>query len=143
MKARIKRFDKELPLPEYKTRGASGFDLVAREAAVILPGKSGYVPLNVAIQVPEGYFVLLTARSSLHKKGLVPINGVGIIDRDYSGDGDEYIAALFNFTEHEVIVLKGDRIMQGVLLSSTQVEFEEVEQLENASRGGFGSTGQR
>lgn len=140
-KVPIKRFDKNIPLPEYKTSGAAGFDLSARVAQVIAPRTIAYIPLNVAIEPPEGYFVLLAARSSLHKRGLMSANGIGIIDRDYSGNEDEYTAVLYNYTDKEVAVEAGDRLMQGVFIPHTQGVFEEVEDMKNANRGGFGTTG--
>jgi hypothetical protein len=57
MKVRIKRIDKTLPLPEYKTPGAAAMDLYARETIVIPANTTGYVPLNVVVQVPEEYWV--------------------------------------------------------------------------------------
>ena len=143
MKIPIKRFDKNLPLPEYKTSGAAGFDLAARGAHVIPSHTIAYVPLNVAIAPPEGYFVLLAARSSLHKKGLMSANGIGIIDRDYAGNDDEYTAVLYNYTEHDVFVEAGDRLMQGVFVPHMQVKWEEVADMGNVSRGGFGTTGDK
>jgi dUTP pyrophosphatase len=140
-KARIKRFNKNLPLPEYKTPGAAGFDLSARERTVIAPGEVTLVPLNVAIVPPSGYFVLLAARSSLHKRGLMPGNGVGIIDADYSGNDDEYKVVLYNFSNSEVIIEAGERIAQGVFVPLLQVTWEEVEEMDTPSRGGFGTTG--
>lgn len=140
-KARIKRFSKELPLPEYKTPGAAGFDLSARGRTVIAPGAIVLVPLNVAIEPPPGYFVLLAARSSLHKRGLVPANGVGIIDADYMGNDDEYKVVLYNFSNVEAVIEAGERIAQGVFVPLTQVEWEEVDDMGARSRGGFGSTG--
>ena len=82
MKVRIKRFDTTLPLPEYKTKGAAGFDLSVRITTTIAPHTVGYVPLNVVIEPPEGHYVALVARSSLHKRGLMPANGFGVGDRD-------------------------------------------------------------
>jgi dUTP pyrophosphatase len=143
MKAHIKRFDKSLPLPEYKTPGAAGFDLCAREETTIAPHAIGYVPLNVAIEPPEGYFVLLAARSSLHKKGLMCANGIGIIDRDYSGNDDEYKAVLHNYTDLPVTVYAGDRLMQGVFVPHVRGAWEEVDDMGNKNRGGFGTTGER
>lgn len=143
MKIPIKRFDKNLPLPEYKTSGAAGFDLSAREAQVIPARSIAHVPLNVAIAPPEGYFVLLTARSSLHKKGLMLANGVGVIDGDYSGNEDEYIAVLYNYTDNEAHVNIGDRLVQGVLVPYVQAEWGEVDDMGNTSRGGFGTTGEK
>ena len=96
-KINIKRFDKTIPLPEYKTDGAAAFDFYARITVEIPPKALGYVPLNVAIEVPLGYFLLLVARSSTHKKGLWMGNGAGIMDPDFSGDDDEYKAIYYNF----------------------------------------------
>lgn len=143
MKIRIKRFDKTLPLPEYKTSGAAAMDLYARETVVIPAHAIGYVPLNVAVQVPEEYWVFVTARSSLHKKGLMMGNGVGIGDADFCGDEDEYKAILLNFTDQEVTVQHGDRIAQMMVLQREKVELEEVTEMNTKSRGGIGSTGER
>lgn len=141
MDARIKRFNKDLELPEFKTKGAAGFDLSARESVTIAPRQVALVSLNVAIQPPDGYFVLLAARSSLHKKGLMPANGVGIIDADYSGNNDEYKLVLLNFSDSTVTILEGERIAQGVFVPILQPEFKELDDMGNESRGGFGTTG--
>ena len=140
MKIRIKRFDKEISLPEYHTEGAAGFDLRSLERVEVLPGKTAAVPLNVAMEIPEGYFLLLAARSSLYKKGLTLINGVGIIDSDYRGDEDQIKAVLFNFTGNPVVVERDDRIVQGVLAPFIRAEWDEVDKMGNETRGGFGST---
>ena len=143
MKIQIKRFDQTLPLPEYKTPGAAAFDLVARLEVTIAPQQVVLVPLNVALQLPDDHFALLVARSSLHKKGVMMANGVGVGDADYCGDDDEYRAALFNFTNEPVTIAKGDRIVQMIILPRTKVVFTEVEKLVAQSRGGFGSTGEK
>ncbi|MCL4405947.1 MAG: dUTP diphosphatase [Patescibacteria group bacterium] len=143
MRIRIKRFDKDLPLPEYKTCGAGAFDLSSRERVEILPRKIGYIPLNVAIAAPEGYVIFLIARSSLHKKGLMLINGLGVMDSDFCGDEDEYKAACFNFTDQSVVVEKGDRICQGAVLKYEKAEWEEAERMAEKTRGGFGTTGEK
>ena len=140
-KVRIKRIDKSLPLPEYQTSGAAWFDLAARERVVIPAHKVAYVPLNVAIAPPTGHFLLLAARSSLQKRGLTMANGVGIGDADFSGNEDEYRAALRNFTDSDVVVERGDRIVQGLFIPVTHVDFVEVEEMDKKTRGGFGSTG--
>lgn len=137
----IRRFDTTLPLPEYKTEGAAAMDLCARERVVIPARGTGVVPLNVAVQLPPGHFALLAARSSLWKRGLLLANGIGILDEDYAGDEDEYKAALLNFTDEEVIIEKGERIVQVVILPYDRVSWQEVASLGNPSRGGFGTTG--
>ena len=143
MKIRIKRFDKEIPLPEYKTAGAAAFDFASRERIEIKPHEIGYVLLNVAIEAPEGYVVFLIARSSLHKKGLMLANGLGVMDSDFCGDEDEYKAVCFNFTDQPVVVEKGDRIGQGILLKYEKAEWDEVKCMDRQTRGGFGSTGHK
>lgn len=141
MKVKIKRFDKNLPLPEYHTDGAAGFDFRAGERVEILPGQIGSVPLNVAMEIPKGYFLLLAARSSLYKRGLTMRNGIGIIDSDYRGDDDQIVAVLFNFTDVPVVVERNDRIAQGVLTPFVRAEWDEVDKMDGKTRGGFGSTG--
>lgn len=141
MKIKIKRIDATLPLPERKTKGAVAFDLCSREKITIIPGKIGYVPLNVVIKVPEGYVLYLFARSGTHKRGLMLANGVGVMDVDFHGDEDEINAVYYNFTEYPVVVERGERIAQGVIQKREDVEWEEVSSMKKESRGAFGTTG--
>lgn len=141
MKVRIKRFDKNLPLPEYKTEGAAAFDLCSRVSLTILPKGVVRVPLNVALELPEGYMFMMAARSSLHKKGLMLANGVAIGDRDFCGNNDEYHAALYNFSDSPVSIERGERLVQGLFKKYDKAEWEEVDDLQNPNRGGFGTTG--
>lgn len=139
----IKLFDSTLPLPEYKTAGAAALDLYAREETKIPARTVGYVPLNIALQLPPDHFALLAARSSLHKKGLMMANSIGIGDYDYRGDGDEYRAALYNFSDSEVTVERGERVVQLIILSRPVITWQEQKNFAEPNRGGFGSTGKR
>lgn len=141
MKIRVKRFDKDLPLPEYKTAGAAAMDCYVREQIIVEPKGVAYVSLNVALKPPRGHFVLLVARSSLHKRGLVLANGIGIGDEDFSGETDEYKAALYNLTDTPVQIEKGERLAQMMVLPFDRIEWKEVDSLDMESRGGFGTTG--
>jgi dUTP pyrophosphatase len=141
MRTKIKRFDKNLPLPERKTGDAAAFDLHARESVEIPPRGIGHVPLNIVVETPPGYFLLIAARSGTHKKGLIMANGIGIVDPDFAGDGDEIKAAYHNFTDSPVLVEKGERIAQGMFVKFESTEWEEVEKMDKKTRGGFGSTG--
>ncbi len=141
MKVQVRRFDKELPLPEYKTPGAAAMDCLVREDIEISPKTVGMVPLNVALKPPRGHFVLLAARSSLHKRGLMMANGVGIGDEDFSGNNDEYQAALYNFSENTISLKRGERIVQMIILPFDRVEWNEVGSLGGPDRQGFGTTG--
>ncbi len=133
--------DKSLPLPEYKTAGAAAFDFTARIAVTIPSKKIVLVPLNVAIDHPKNHLLMLFARSSLHKKGLMLANGVGLGDTDFSGNGDEYRAILYNFSDQPVQIERGERLVQGVFKKYDKAEWDEVDDLGNKTRGGFGSTG--
>src|SRR3989344_1892326 len=137
MKAKIKRFNSDLPLPKHQTDGAAAFDLHARETVRIPPKEVRFVPLNVAIEAPDGHFILLAARSSTHKKGLMFANGIGIVDSDYCGDEDECKAALLNFTDKPVVVERGERIAQGMFVRFAKADWDEVEKMEKKTRGGF------
>ncbi|MBI3984475.1 MAG: dUTP diphosphatase [Candidatus Levybacteria bacterium] len=142
MKVNIKRIDKTLELPTYKTYGSIGFDLVAREKVVIKPGTLELIPLNLVIDTPHGHGLFLTCRSSMPiKKGLLIPNGLGIIDQDYSGEDDELKLEAFNFTKKKVTVERGERIAQGIFVKIEIAKFKEVKKMKAKSRGGFGSTG--
>lgn len=144
MQVKFKLFDASLPVPEYKTAGAAAFDLYAREEVTIPAHQIGYVPLNIALQLPEGYWALVSARSSLHKRGLMMANGIGVGDYDYRGNNDEYKAALYNFTDQPVTVERGERIVQMIILERELVELQLVGEFSDAvDRGGFGSTGKK
>lgn len=143
MNIRIKRFDKNIPLPKRQTEGAAAFDMTAREEVTIEPGKVGYVPLNIAVETPTDHFLLIAARSGTHKKGLMMANGIGIIDPDFSGNDDEMKAAYYNFTDKAVSIEKGERIAQAVFVPIATFEWNEVDEMPNKTRGGFGTTGHK
>lgn len=143
MDIKIKRFDKSLPIPEYKTQGAAAFDLYSREDVTINPGEVVLIPLNVAMEIPKGYFALLVNRSSTFKLGITCANGLGIGDNDYCGDNDEYKFPALNYTKDIVTIDKGTRCCQMLILPVEQVNIQEVEHLDNTDRGGFGSTGSK
>jgi len=142
MKVQIKRIDKSLPLPVYETLGSVGFDLSARIDTLIAPGKIELIPANVIIRVPFGYSLLLVSRSSTPRKhGLTKPHGIGVIDHDYCGPEDEIKIQVYNFTSEPVTIKKGQKVAQGLFVKTDRLDFEEVSELNHASRGGFGSTG--
>jgi len=140
---RIRRLHDSVALPTYQTDGAAGFDLAASEDVLVAPSSIALIPTGLVIQVPEGHFLGIFARSSTPlKRGLMVANGVGVIDRDYCGPADEIKVQVLNFTPQPVPVKKGDRLAQGLFLPVTHVEWQEVEgDLREGSRGGFGATG--
>lgn len=139
----ITRIDPTLPLPQYESDGAVGFDLVTRETTVIEPGQIALVPGNVVIKVPEGHMLLIAPRSSLpRKKGLVCPHSIGIIDQDYCGPEDEVMVQVQNIRKEPVTVERGDRIAQGLFVRVDRVDWTEVDDHGQETRGGFGSTGE-
>jgi dUTP pyrophosphatase len=141
MKVKIKRIDKSIPLPIYQTSGSVGFDISAREDTVIAPKSVALIPGNVIVETPPGYMLLVALRSSTpRKKGLHKPHGIGVIDNDYCGDEDEVKVQVFNSTDREVKVEKGERIAQGIFVKIDKFEWEETDSM-GKSRGGFGSTG--
>jgi dUTP pyrophosphatase len=142
MKISLKRVDSSLPLPRYETEGSVGFDLLARESVTIPSGGIELIPGNLIVEVPKGYMLVIASRSSTPKrKGLTPPHGFGIIDHDYCGPEDEIKIQVYNFSDEEVTIERGEKIAQGVFVRVDKFEFEEVETLGKKSRGGFGSTG--
>lgn len=142
MQVKIKRIDKTLPLPEYHTDGAVAFDLYSRVDAVISPKSLERLPTNVVIEIPKGYMLEIKDRSStLKKKGLLV--STGFIDNDFCGENDEVLLQVYNLTDDVVKVEKGERLGQGVFIKIETAEWEEVDAMNNDSRGGFGTTGHK
>jgi dUTP pyrophosphatase len=140
MRVRIKRVDKTLPLPEYHTTGAVAFDLYSRVDATIQPKTLERLPTNIILEIPKGYMLEIKDRSStLKKKGLLVTTG--FIDNDYCGDSDEILLQVYNLTDKEVVVEKGERLGQGVFIKIDLAEWEETDTMNNDNRGGFGTTG--
>ena len=138
MKVKIKRVDKSLPLPKYETEGSVGFDLLCRESAEIAPHEIALVPANVIVETPPGYMLMLCMRSSTPRKiGLMMAQSVGIIDNDYCGEEEIQV---YNFTDDTVTIERGSRIAQAIFVRVATLEWHEVEEMTESSRGGFGST---
>lgn len=139
MRIEIKRIDKDLPFPDYESDAAC-FDFACREDMIIAPNEIGLVPLNVVIRVPDGFALLVFARSSTSiKKGLVLSNGVGVVDPFYRGDKDEIIAPFLNITKEPIEIKRGDYIAQGMFIKRESIEWEEVESMDEVGRGGYNS----
>ena len=142
MQVKIKRIDTTLPLPEYQTSGAVAFDLYSRIDMAVAPKTIALIPTNLIIQTPAGYMLTVITRSSTpKKKGLLVPHGIGIIDQDYHGEKDEIMLQVYNFTDQEVDITRGERVGQAVFVRVDRGQWEEVNEMKETSRGGFGSTG--
>jgi dUTP pyrophosphatase len=141
MKVKIKKLHRDAKIPEYKSVNAAGCDIYALEETVIKPRESVLVRTGIAIEFDKGYFAILAPRSSFALKNNLDIpNSIGIGDSDYRG---EYLMAIRNLGDKEVIVEKHERIGQFIFVPFVQARFEEVESLGDTQRGsgGFGSSG--
>ena len=142
MRLKITRLDPTLPLPGYGTSEAAGFDLAASHDITIPTGQIALVRTGLVVEVPAGHFLAIFARSSTPlKRGLLVANGVGVVDRDYSGPADEIMVQVLNFTQSDVHVRRGDRLAQGIVLPAPRVTWEEADAIRPVTRGGFGATG--
>lgn len=141
MKLEFNRIDPTLPVPGYATPGSVAFDLCARTETHIAPGALALVPANLIVKIPDGYALIIASRSSTPKKGLLTPHGIGVIDQDYRGPNDELKVQVYNFSDQEVVVARGDRIAQALIVPVSRVELVETEKVAAVSRGGFGSTG--
>ena len=137
---KIKKLNKNVQLPKQGTQGAAGIDFYLPQPVRFWPKRSKKVPLGVAVEIPEGYVMLLIPRSSTWKTPLRMPNSVGVIDSDYRG---EVCALLRNTSNVTWEVLACERLVQGVIVPVPNIQIKEVDELSETSRGvgGFGSTG--
>ena len=143
VKILVKKFDKNIKLPSYKTFGSSGMDLVAyiKSKINIKPGKSAMIPTGIAIAIPRNYEIQIRPRSGLAaKKGISVLNTPGTVDSDYRG---EIKIILINLSKKSFVVKSGDRVAQMILCPVAKGKLREVKNLPKTVRGkgGFGSTG--
>ena len=143
IKVMIKKLDPNVEMPEYKTSGSSGVDLMANldEKITLKSGECCIVPTGLSISIPKDCEVQIRPRSGLAAKSKITVlNTPGTIDSDYRG---ELKIILFNHSKKEFIINNKDRIAQMVLTPILKFDFQEVDDLDNSERGsgGFGSTG--
>ena len=129
VKILIKKTNKEVITPKYKTDGSSGVDLSAflEKKVVIKPNSSELIPTGLQVAIPEELEIQIRPRSGLAAKERIGVlNSPGTIDSDYRG---ELKIILFNHGKEDFIINNGDRIAQMVLVPIIKMEFEEVDSL--------------
>ena len=128
-------------LPERATKGSAGYDFFVAETTVIPAGMVGLVPTGVKAKIDDGYWLQLAVRSSTpRKKHVMLANGIGIVDSDYYNNPENeghIMFQLYNFGSSDTVILKGDRIGQGVFVPYGLTDNDNVERIRT---GGFGST---
>ena len=143
VKILVKKFDKDIKLPAYKTSGSSGMDIMAytKNKITISAGKTAMIPTGIAVAIPKNYEIQIRPRSGLAaKKNISVLNTPGTIDSDYRG---EIKIILINLGKRSFVVKSGDRVAQMVLCPIAKGKLQEVRKLPKTVRGkgGFGSTG--
>ena len=131
------------PTPAYATEKSAGMDLKANidEPVTLGPLERAMIPTGLYIALPDGTEAQVRPRSGLAiKKGISVLNSPGTIDADYRG---EVCVILVNLSSEPFIITDGERIAQMVIARHEQVEWSEVEVLDDTERGagGFGHTG--
>lgn len=135
------KLDSELPSPAQAHIGDAAVDLHCRDVVTLYPGDRASVGTGIAVSIPNGYAGLVLPRSGHAKSyGVGVVNGPGLIDSGYRG---EVTVLLINHGKDPVTFRRGDRIAQLAIVPVPEVEYIEVEELDETTRGdgGFGSTG--
>ncbi|MBS9775595.1 MAG: dUTP diphosphatase [Fusobacterium sp.] len=130
-------------LPKYETEGSAGLDVRANitEPILLKSLERVLIPTGLKIAIPEGYEVQVRPRSGLAiKHGITMLNSPGTVDSDYRG---ELKVIAVNLSKDDYTIEPNERIAQFVLNKVEQIEFVEVETLDETERGegGFGHTG--
>ena len=130
-------------MPKYETAGSAGMDLRAfiTEPVSLEPLERALIPTGLHIELPAGFEAQIRARSGLAiKRGLTMLNSPGTIDSDYRG---EIKCIVVNLSNEVQVIEPGERIAQMIIARYEQINWQEVDLLEETerNRGGFGSTG--
>lgn len=138
---KIKYFSDKIEKLTYIDGKSDWIDLRAAEDVALKKGEFKLIPLGVAMELPKGYEAHVVPRSSTFKNfGVIQTNHQGVIDCSYCGDNDQWFMPVYAVRDTEIHF--NDRICQfRIMENQPKIRFDEVAHLENADRGGHGSTG--
>jgi len=136
---KIKKLHPDAKIPHYAHHDDAGFDLFAVKDITVKKGERTAIPTGIAMEIPEGYVGLIWDKSGLAMKHGIKTIG-GVVDSAYRG---EVLIGVINFGESDYTFEKGHKIAQMIIQKKEFVDFEEVKELSDTTRGdgGFGSTG--
>ena len=139
----VKRIkEKDFELPKRSTKNSGGYDFIVPKDTICKSYEITMVKSGVKAYFPDDEVLLLFNRSSNpKKKGLIILNGVGVVDSDYvdNSDNEGEIAGLFyNMLDEDVVLKAGEKMMQGVFV---KYGITDDDNAEGKRTGGFGSTG--
>lgn len=142
---KVKRIKEDIKLPERSTLNSAGYDFFALEE-VTFPAKT-IIRVFTGVKcelMPNQVLILANRSSNPSKKGLILLNGVGVVDADYYGNPDndgEIAFEFYNMLEEPVEIKKGEKLGQGLILEFDKTEDDYVSDPYKTRSGGFGSTG--
>ena len=140
---KIKYFTDKIDKLTYIDGKSDWIDLRAAEEVALKKGEFKLIPLGVAMELPEGYEAHVVPRSSTFKNfGIIQTNHQGVIDCSYCGDNDQWFMPAYAVRDTQIHI--NDRICQfRIMENQPKLSFEQVQSLDNADRGGHGSTGKQ
>lgn len=143
MELKVKKMRDNAVIPTRGSVEAAGIDLYSclDNYEPIQPGETKLIPTGIACDFPDGYFGLVSVRSSVGiKRGLRLANQIGVIDNDYKG---EIMLGIYNSGDETVILDDKERLAQMILLPYVTYNIVETDSLSETERGegGIGSTG--
>jgi dUTP pyrophosphatase len=143
LKIKIKKIKENAVVPKYAHHGDAGVDLYSTEDYILKPGERTLVSTGIAIAIPPGHEAQVRPKSGLAlKHGISIVNTPGTVDCEYRG---EIGVIVINLGNEDFKIEKGNKIAQMVFNKIEEADFEEVEELDDTTRGdgGFGSTGHK
>ncbi len=146
--------------PSKAYEGDACFDLYADNDFEIIGNETLKITTGIALEIPEGYEVVVRSRSSSFSKKNLWVH-IGTIDYQYRGEVYFFVNQIAPHSHEMVTVGDGDWVESGKLfMNSTTIDigeaiaqlairevprfkFQEVDELEDSKRGskGFGSSG--
>ena len=139
---KVKRMKEDVKLPERSTLNSAGYDFFALEDIIFNPETITRVFTGVKCELMPNQVLILANRSSNpSKKGLILLNGIGVVDADYYGNPDndgEIAFEFYNMLDEIVEIKKGEKLGQGLILKFDKTEDDYVT---NVRKSGWGSTG--
>ena len=142
LEIKVKYFTDIEPLKFIENK-SDWYDLRSAEEVEMKAGDFKLIKLGVAIQLPAGYEAIVAPRSSTFKNyGIIQSNSIGVIDESYCGDNDQWMMPAIAL--RDTVIHKNDRICQFRIIEHQPTHIiTTVEHLDNADRGGIGSTGKQ
>lgn len=129
-------------LPTRSTKNSAGYDFFNPKNITCKSHEITMIQTGIKAEFPEDEALLLFNRSSNpKKKGLIILNGVGVVDSDYYNNPDnegEMAFVFYNMLEEDVTLLAGEKLGQGIFVKYAKTDDDTAE---GERTGGFGSTG--